>query len=439
MRVPKKLLIFSQTFVPDPASVGQHIADAALEMARRGHPVRVYTSARGYEDPSVRYPARENMGGVDVIRLPWASFGKKSLFTRILGTASFMIQCLLRGLLTPNLGGILFSTSPPMVGIVASVVGLVRRVPTAYWAMDLNPDQLIALGKLRPDALSARLLEAANRFFLRHAALVISLDRFMAQRLAARVNLDGRLLVAPPWPHEEHVDPIAHAQNPFRAKHGLADKFVVMYSGNHTPSNPLTTILQAAQRLRDDPSIRFLFVGGGLGKKEVESFAAEHALPNVASLPYQPLTDLRYSLSAADVHLVSLGAEMAGIIHPCKVYGAMAVGRPVLFVGPRPSHISDLLDANDFGVQVAHGDVEGAIAAIRRLRDLGASARRQMGERAQRVLQQTLSQSILCKQFCDRLETALKLSPPQAANAASQLLARTEHDAHSPLARSTQA
>src|SRR5262245_45962105 len=98
----KTLLIFSQTFVPDPASVGQHMADVAVEMARRGYRVRVYTSARGYDDPSRRYPKREDLHGVEVRRLALSSFGKKSIFTRVIGTASFMAQCFFLALFTPK-------------------------------------------------------------------------------------------------------------------------------------------------------------------------------------------------------------------------------------------------------------------------------------------------------------------------------------------------
>src|SRR5439155_22115739 len=127
------------------------------------------------------------------------------------------------------------------------------------------------------------------------------------------------------------------------------------------------TLLDAAVRLKDDPGIKFLFVGGGIGKREVEQYIQQYNLSNVVSLPYQPLEDLRYSLSAADVHVVSLGGNMVGIIHPCKVYGAMAVARPVLFFGPKPSHIDDLLEQHHFGLHVSHGDVGGAVCAIRKL------------------------------------------------------------------------
>src|SRR3954462_15723954 len=107
------VLVVSQTFVPDPASVGQHMADVAFELARRGHRVRVYASGRGYEDPTAVYPRREMLNGVDIRRFPLASFGKKSILLRVLGTAVFQIQAFFAALFTRRLAGIFFSTSPP--------------------------------------------------------------------------------------------------------------------------------------------------------------------------------------------------------------------------------------------------------------------------------------------------------------------------------------
>ena len=403
----RTLVIFSQVFVPDPASVGQHIADVAVEMARRGWRVRVYTADRGYDDPTQRYPRSENYHGVEVRRLPFASFGKKSILTRVIGTASFMLQAIFRGATTANLAGVFFSTSPPLIGFAATMVKVFRTVPIAYWAMDLNPDQLIAMGKISKSHPAATFLESTNRMILKNSALVIALDRFMARRLNVRLKLDHKMVVIPPWPHETFVEPIAHDDNPFRKQHGLDGKFVIMYSGNHSPSNPLDTLLRAAERLKGDDDIRFLFVGGGIGKKDVEKFVRDHDLTNCLCLPYQPLEQLRYSLSSADVHVVSLGDNMVGIIHPCKVYGAMAVGRPVLFFGPRPSHISDLLERHGFGVHVSHGDVDGAIEAIRKLRDTPREKLAEMGAEAQRVLGQNLGQELLCGRLCDGLELVL--------------------------------
>jgi glycosyltransferase involved in cell wall biosynthesis len=387
------------------------MADVALEMGRRGHRVIVYTANRGYEDPTIRYPARERREGVEIRRLAFSSFGKKNLIIRALGTFTFLVQCLFIGLFTRNLGGIFFSTSPPLIGLAAGLVKIVRRVPIAYWAMDLNPDQLIAMEKIGEKSVTAGVLERVNRFILRRSDVVFALDRFMAKRLHDRGVADRKMVVMPPWPHEEHMDvPADQSSNPFRVRHALVGKFVVMYSGNHSPANPLETLLEAAVRLRADDSIRFLFVGGGLGKKEVERYVREHGLSNAMSLPYQPLSELGNSLGAADVHVVSLGDNMVGIIHPCKIYGAMAVGRPILFLGPKPSHVSDILEEHGIGWHVPHGDVAGCVRAIETARDSSDHELARMGATAQRVLRNQISQAMLCGRFCDVLDRLYRKS-----------------------------
>lgn len=403
----KTLLVFTQPFVPDPASVGQHMADAAMELARRGHRVVVITSDRGYDDPTERYPRREIIAGVEIKRVPFTSFGKSRGYLRALGALVFMVRCLADGLFRRNLGGILFHTSPPFIGVVAAVIGRMRGCPIAYWTMDINPDQLIALGKISADGIAARVLGAANDFILREATLVVALDRFMSERLNRRGSFEAKTVVIPPWPHEDSLEPVPRAGNPFRVQHGLEDKAVIMYSGNHSPSNPLTTLLDAAVHFKGDARLAFVFVGGGIGKKEVEDYTRRHSLRNVLSLPYQPLSGLRLSLSAADVHVVSLGDGMAGIIHPCKIYGAMSVARPILYLGPTTSHIADLLRIHDIGWQVSHGDVAGAIKAIQAVRTTSREVLEEKGRTALRVVRQGLDQPRLLRRFCDEVEGRL--------------------------------
>ena len=400
----------SQVYVPDPASVGQHLHDAAVEMVERGCRVRVLTSARGYDAPRVRYPARETIDGVEVRRLPLASLGKRSLLVRLIAQLSFLVQVVCRGLLMRGLDGILVSTSPPMCGAAAWLIGSLRRVPIVYWVMDINPDQAVALGAVRAQSPFVRLFHALNRKILRRADAVVTLDRFMAERLLAKHDVSHKLSLFPPWPHEDHLAPVPHAANPFRAAQGWSEKFVVMYSGNHSPANPISTTLEAARRLQHREDIVFAFVGGGRGKGEVRE-AIEHGLDNIVDLPYQPIEDLSYSLTAADVHLVTLGETSVGLVHPCKVYGAMAVARPILYLGPAPSHLADLLDKHDVGCRVSHGDVAGMVEAITRLADTPPQQRAAKGRRARDVVQRQLSKRILCRRFGDIVERALGRIP----------------------------
>jgi glycosyltransferase involved in cell wall biosynthesis len=180
-----------------------------------------------------------------------------------------------------------------------------------------------------------------------------------------------------------------------------------MYSGNLSPVHPLDTVLAAAVALRDDPRLRFVFVGGGGQRAAVEEVVRREGLGNVTLLPYQPLDQLRYSLSAADVHLVTMGSDMVGIVHPCKLYGAMAAARPILYLGPAQSHVGEIVARHAIGWQVDHGDVAGAVAALRTIAELPQAELDERGRRAAAAVAGELSQTRLLGSFCDVVEQAL--------------------------------
>lgn len=397
---PRTILVLSQVYPPDPASVGQHMADAAEALVRRGHRVVVLTADRGYDDPALRYPAREVRGGVEVIRLPLCSFGKASIAVRLLGGMSFVLQAIWRGTWLGRVGAILVSTSPPMASMAALTLSRLRGAPVTYWVMDLNPDQLVALGMIAPTALPVRVFEWLNRRILRRARRVVVLDRYMAERVQAKVDVRDKLSILPPWPHEDHLEAIPHAANPFRAAQGLEGRCVLMYSGNHGPSNPIGTMLEALVRLDGEPRLVGLFIGGGIGKREVDARRSD----TIRSLPYQPLDQLRFSLSAADAHLVTVGNDIVGIVHPSKVYGALAVGRPIVLVGPARCHVADILAEARVGWRVDHGDVEGAVRVCRELLATSPEELAAMGARARALIASRFSKAELCERFCDLVD-----------------------------------
>jgi len=400
----RTILLISQVYVPDPASVGQHMADAAAELARRGWRVRVLCSARGYDDPRRRYPARETVDGVDVRRLPLASFGKRSMALRLLGALCFLAQATVRGLFVRDLAAVFVTTSPPMASVAALVVGALRRVPIKYWVMDLNPDQMVELRRIGAHSLPARAFDLLNRLILDRAGDVVALDRFMAGRLQRKRDIGARLTVLPPWPPEDADAEIPHAENPFRDEHRLDGRFVVMYSGNHALSMPLDALLGAAQRLADEPRLTFLFVGGGAGKRAVEEAIQGGTGGDVRSLPYEPLARVRFSLSAADLHVVVVGEPLVGVVHPCKIYGAMAVGRPILLIGPEASPAAEIVREHGIGWRVSPHDAEGAAATLRAILALPEETLAAMGRRAREVSLRRYSKRVLCTRLCDVVE-----------------------------------
>lgn len=401
----------SQVYVPDPAAVGQYMHSAAQELVRRGKRVVVFSSSRGYDNPRLRFQPRETLDGVEVNRLPLSSFGKSSMAVRLLGGLLFVFQVILRTLLMRKIDGVVVSTSPPMAGLAGVVLNWLRRTPIVFWAMDINPDQLVAAGKAGRESIPVRLFDWMNGRLLTRASRVVALDRFMAATLDRKCALGRRLRIVPPWPHNHAVEQIPHHANPFRRQHGLDGRFVFMYSGNLSLVHPLDTVLDAARRVKDLSDIVFLFVGGGVGREKIEDYARKHNLNNLRTLPYQPFDQIKHSLSAADVHLVSMGDNMVGIVHPCKVYGALAVSRPVLYLGPSSSHVGEIVRSFGCGWHVDHGDVDGAASLIRSIRDLPAAELNLAQSRAGKAVLTRFARASLLREFCDTVEGATVMAP----------------------------
>jgi glycosyltransferase involved in cell wall biosynthesis len=392
------MLVISQVYVPDSAALGQYLADACEEAAARGWDVVVYTSARGYDDPTQRYPAAEIRNGVTIRRLPLSSFGKRSIPIRLAAQLLFVMQATTRALFAGRFTALLVSTSPPFAGFFGAMLSVIKRVPLTWWVMDLNPDQMIAAGKITASSLMARAFEWMNRFTIRKARAVIVLDRYMKDRILAKLPGDtgvaAKVHVLPPWSLDTHLVSAPDDTRAFRARCGLEETFVVMYAGNHSEQNPLDTLLAAANTLADRDDIRFVFVGGGAGKAKVEALVKQ-GVPTLLSLPYQPIDSLAAMLAAADLHVVSVGDTMVGIVHPCKIYSAMAVARPILLFGPNGCHAADILADATVGWHVRHGDVAGAVHAVTTAAALPADERRQMGRDAATIIASRFSRDAL--------------------------------------------
>ncbi|HEY2329327.1 MAG TPA: glycosyltransferase family 4 protein, partial [Verrucomicrobiae bacterium] len=258
-------------------------------------------------------------------------------------------------------------TSPPLVSVIAAGFAKLRGAKFCYWIMDLNPDEAVAAGWLSPDSFAAKWLERLSRFSLRRAAKVVVLDEFMQQRILDKKIPPNKIKVIPPWSHDSEIRFDLAGRARFRKKHGLEDKFVVMYAGNHSPCHPLTTVLAAVKELAARKNIFFCFVGGGSEQKRVKQFAETEKLTNVLCLPYQPLDELAGVLSAADLHFVVMGDLFVGLVHPCKAYNLLQISAPILYVGPQPSHISKILGELNGVLPCAsarHGQPAQVVSAI---------------------------------------------------------------------------
>jgi len=372
-----KILLLNQCFYPDVVSTAQHLTDYAVELAARGHEVTVLASRRAYDDPGTRFPKREVWKGVNVIRIRSTGLGKGAKWRRALDFGSFLLSCFARLLFVPRQDVVVALTSPPLISFFGALFVRLKGGRFIFWVMDLNPDEAIAAGWLKNGSPVTKVLKSLLNYSLRSAHRIIVLDRFAARRIREKGIAPARIIVIPPWPHDDVVRYDEEGGREFRRAHNLADKFVVMYSGNHSPCHPLDTILEAARRLSNHPSIAFCFVGGGSEYQKAAALAVEGGLKNVVCLPYQPLDKLSVSLSAADLHVVVMGDEFVGIVHPCKIYNILTLGSPFIYVGPAESHVAELIcglgDATE-ALSARHGEGEKVAEYILRSARGGAKA-----------------------------------------------------------------
>lgn len=337
-----RFLLLNQCFYPDVVSTAQHLSDLAKELAERGHDVTVLTSDRGYDNPNNRFPRHEEWNGIRIIRIPSLSLGKESKLRRALNFGSFLIVCSLRLLTLHSFDVVIALTSPPLISFLASLFVAIKGGRFCFWVMDLNPDEAFAAGWLKEGSLTGRLLARMLNHSFKRADRTIVLDRFVKARVLEKGIEPHRISIVPPWSHDDAITYSSAGRQRFRQEHQLGEKFVVMYSGNHSPCHPLDTLLDAALALSSRNEFSFCFVGGGSEKRKVRKFAELHQLSNIVCLPYQSLAELAGSLSGADLHVVVMGKKFVGIVHPCKIYNILAIGTPTLYIGPEESHITDI-------------------------------------------------------------------------------------------------
>ena len=161
------------------------------------------------------------------------------------------------------------------------------------------------------------------------------------------------------------------------------DDFIVGYCGNLGRAHEIDTVLDACRRLKDQPRIKFLFVGGGRLHARLAQAQCAHQLGNLVTRPYQPKHRLSAVLGLPDVHWMSLKPSLEGRVFPSKLYGIAAAGRPVLMIGDVEGSAARCVRRHEFGLAFEPGQgapLAQAILALSedraRLDVMGQAARR---------------------------------------------------------------
>lgn len=402
------IVVLTQVYFPDTVSVAQHLADLCKRLEAGGHSITVITSRFGY-DSRQSFEKFEVTGNITVKRVWQTNFGKKSFLLRALNFLSFNVSLMIAVLFLwrRKVDCIVGTTSPPFSALVGIILSKLKRVPFCFWVMDLQPELSIASGVIKENSCIAKLFTALGNFAIRSSTRIISLDRFMTAHLVSRGGVQSRISEIPVWPVNESSYEGFRLDNPFRIQNRFGEKTVVMFSGNHAHVHPMDTLLEASKILRHDDSILFAFVGGGVRREQVSQYKNKYALENVLQFPFQPRSTFHISIAASDIQVVIMGNEQVGFTHPNKIYGAMFLGKPILYIGPENSHVADIL-GNVFGnISVRHGDVETLVEELKVFSKLDLSEVHRIGDNNRLFAKENYSPNFLIDTMANTIEESM--------------------------------
>lgn len=399
----RRVVFINRYFYPDVSATSQMLSDLARRLAQHGVEVHVVCSRQRYDDSSARLAAQETVDMVHVHRVWTSRFGRGRLLGRAMDYASFYISSALRlfGLL--RVGDVVVAkTDPPLISIVALALAHVRGCLLVNWLQDIFPEVAEHLGaNPLPRWMNELLLRLRDRSLAR-ARMNVVLGSRMREHLERRRIPGNRIRIIENWADEDSVAPKATQASTLRGVLGIADNFVVAYSGNLGRAHEFETILAAAEQLDGNGSVVFLMIGGGVKMEQLRRASEGKALGNFRFLPYQPRAMLADALAAGDVHLACLLPVLEGLIVPSKFYGILAAGRPVVFIGDAQGELARVIDGADCGAVVRLGNAVGLIAALNTLREQ-PQLRLAMGERARALFLQKYSVTRATRQWLDLL------------------------------------
>lgn len=370
----KKILAYSIYYYPEVASVAQIYTELFESIADEFDitvicAVPCYTGKVPDEYKNRRF-YEETYNGVRVLRVPVTEYSKQNKLQRIINIISFWFGARKATKKAADSCDLVFTYSqPPILGGMLGVYGSKRsHAPLIYGIQDFNPEQTMAVG-YAGNAVVHKLMMAFDKRSCRRSECVIVPGRDLKNTLSSRFGGHDvpRCEVINNWADDENIVPLPK-DDPrvvaFRREHGMEGKFVVMYSGNVGLYYDLPNIMKVIAKFKDRDDVLFAFVGEGTAKAELQSYAAENALSNVAFLPYQPKELLPVSLNAADVHLVTNAKGIKGVSCPSKAYGIMATNVPMIGVLEPGSEVWQIIEESGCGVLAETGDYDAVEIAI---------------------------------------------------------------------------
>lgn len=362
-----EITILSQYFYPEVASTGQLMTELALGLKERGCDVHIITGQPPYYKKE-KLLAEEDYRGVSIRRVWCTGLDKNKKIGRVMNSMAFFISSFLTVSFSRKVP-LLIVSNPPFLPLIGTLLKTIRGQKYIFLVHDVYPEIAVKLGYLSDRELMTRIWDWVNKAIYARADFIVVLGEYMEKEVRKKLKDSGKTQVIHNWADKDFIKPIKKEENSFCEKYGLKKKMVVLYSGNIGLSQDLETVILAANELKDNTDIVFVFIGEGGKKAKLIKMAEDFKLDNVLFLSYQPQENLPLSLACGDIAVVSLEKGIEGLAVPSKLYTSLAAGQAIVGLVGEKSEIADVIKKYSCGFRVDQGDVEGLIEFLERLYD----------------------------------------------------------------------
>jgi glycosyltransferase involved in cell wall biosynthesis len=400
-----RITIVSQFYPPDFAATGQLLDQLTDGLVKEGFRTLVLTGMPSYAFTTLDAERLEFRNGICIRRTEASRLWPKEIKGRAVNGLAFILRTVLRLLRRSRRSElVIYTTEPAYLPIVGWVICTLTRTPYILILYDIYPEVLTSLKILRPSSLPIRIWENLNMRTYAGANKIVVLSEPMKELVCSKYKIgSNRVTVIPSWSDPKKIKPIKKELNWFVAKHKLEKKFVVMYSGNMGRCHDLVTLVGAALALRHYEDIVFMLIGGGAQKGRIWALARDLELKNIAFEPYQEYNDVPFSLSAADISIVSLATGVDSVVAPSKLYGHLAAGTPVgVITGPK-CYLKDLVEEIECGKWFNNGDSLNLANWIIVLKN-NMHERFRLGENGRKYIKKNACPEVIISQYVNILE-----------------------------------
>ncbi len=361
------ILLLNQFFWPDSAATSQLLTDLARGLAERGHHVHAICVHSGYAPED-----RTDPPAVHIHRTKAAPF-LRGIVGRVASYASFFLGAVWQGLRVPRPDVVITLTTPPLLSLVGTLVQTFRGARHFIWEMDVYPDVAVDLNYFKRGSVLDRIVGLLADFARKRCDGILALGPCMRDRLVNRGIASSKIYIADNWADGKSIRPV-----PWPPAH---DPLTVLYSGNLGLAHDVETIREAMKSLKNDGRFRFVFAGSGARRAELERWCQVNDVQNAEFRPYSAKAHLGDSLGSGHIGLITQKDACLGSVVPSKLYGLLAAGRPVLFIGPKASTVGRILLQFRCGWQVDCGDTPTLLHMLEELAATRSEVER-AGERA---------------------------------------------------------